>query len=206
MWNISLVMPTLTFFCFHFSHSKFIWGYCQHFDSHCKHLDSNRIFYYSLGSQLTLFRPTKKLNLPLPFQCIIAHRGRLLGQSVWVIFKPWTKSKDTFWSHLSKCYNLPNFSKGLKTVFSNISWSILWLIVLILLGVHLLYSKQKLFFLHYPQRIRKRQYKSRDEFKADIEAIVGNSTLYNGAKSPLTMIAQNMLSFCEKKMAEVSYL
>ncbi|KAJ8028294.1 Transcription initiation factor TFIID subunit 1 [Holothuria leucospilota] len=52
------------------------------------------------------------------------------------------------------------------------------------------------------ERIRKRQYKSRDEFKADIEAIVGNSTLYNGAKSPLTMIAQNMLSFCEKKMTE----
>ncbi|PIK49714.1 putative transcription initiation factor TFIID subunit 1 [Apostichopus japonicus] len=52
------------------------------------------------------------------------------------------------------------------------------------------------------ERIRRRQYKSRDDFKGDIESIVRNSTLYNGAKSPLTMIASNMLSFCEKKMAE----
>lgn len=52
------------------------------------------------------------------------------------------------------------------------------------------------------ESIRKRAYKSRDDFKGDIEAIVKNSTLYNGAKSPLTMIAQNMLAFCEKKMAE----
>lgn len=58
-------------------------------------------------------------------------------------------------------------------------------------------------FIGFLQRIRRRQYKSRDDFKGDIESIVRNSTLYNGAKSPLTMIASNMLSFCEKKMAEV---
>ena len=61
-----------------------------------------------------------------------------------------------------------------------------------------------LFFLM--QRVRARKYQSRDDFQKDVQQIVDNSTTYNGAKSALTMTAQNMLLVCKKKFLEVCIL
>ncbi|KAI8483835.1 Transcription initiation factor TFIID subunit 1 [Branchiostoma belcheri] len=52
------------------------------------------------------------------------------------------------------------------------------------------------------EKLRQRQYHSRLDFVEDVKLIVHNSTLYNGAKSPLTQIAQDMLGVCEKRVAE----
>ncbi|XP_071504650.1 transcription initiation factor TFIID subunit 1-like [Diadema antillarum] len=50
--------------------------------------------------------------------------------------------------------------------------------------------------------IRKHRYASREQFQTDVMQIVDNSILYNGAKSPLTMVARNMLLLTQKEMEE----
>ncbi|XP_001845437.2 transcription initiation factor TFIID subunit 1 isoform X1 [Culex quinquefasciatus] len=50
--------------------------------------------------------------------------------------------------------------------------------------------------------IRQKKYQTRDEFIADVNQIVENSSLYNGAKSSLTIAAQRMLQKCKDRMAE----
>ncbi|XP_058465400.1 transcription initiation factor TFIID subunit 1 isoform X2 [Malaya genurostris] len=52
------------------------------------------------------------------------------------------------------------------------------------------------------ERIRQKKYQTRDEFIADINQIVENSSLYNGAKSSLTSAAQRMLQKCKDRMQE----
>ncbi|CAH1267254.1 TAF1 [Branchiostoma lanceolatum] len=52
------------------------------------------------------------------------------------------------------------------------------------------------------EKLRQRNYHSRLDFVEDVKLIVHNSTLYNGAKSPLTQIAADMLGVCEKRVAE----
>uniref|UniRef100_A0A8B9RJ71 Transcription initiation factor TFIID subunit n=1 Tax=Astyanax mexicanus TaxID=7994 RepID=A0A8B9RJ71_ASTMX len=50
--------------------------------------------------------------------------------------------------------------------------------------------------------VRKRLYPSRDEFRESVELIVKNSATYNGAKHPLTQVAQAMLDLCDEKLKE----
>ncbi|KAL1456949.1 hypothetical protein WDU94_001632 [Cyamophila willieti] len=46
------------------------------------------------------------------------------------------------------------------------------------------------------ENLRSKKYQSREEFLADVNQIVENSTLYNGAKSILTDAARKMLTLC----------
>ncbi|XP_004536590.1 transcription initiation factor TFIID subunit 1 isoform X1 [Ceratitis capitata] len=50
--------------------------------------------------------------------------------------------------------------------------------------------------------IRQRRYHNREEFLADLNQIVENSTLYNGARSSFTVAAQRMLQSCFDLLAE----
>ncbi|XP_067618163.1 transcription initiation factor TFIID subunit 1 isoform X3 [Eurosta solidaginis] len=50
--------------------------------------------------------------------------------------------------------------------------------------------------------IRQRRYHNREEFLADLNQIVENSTLYNGAHSSFTVAAQRMLQSCFELLAE----
>ncbi|GBP21203.1 Transcription initiation factor TFIID subunit 1 [Eumeta japonica] len=50
--------------------------------------------------------------------------------------------------------------------------------------------------------LRQKHYQSREEFLADVNQIVENSTLYNGATSSLTVAAQRMLQRCVEKLAD----
>ncbi|KAJ0177252.1 hypothetical protein K1T71_007261 [Dendrolimus kikuchii] len=50
--------------------------------------------------------------------------------------------------------------------------------------------------------LRQKHYQSREEFLADVNQIVENSTLYNGPTSALTVAAQRMLQRCVEKLAE----
>ncbi|XP_053696319.1 transcription initiation factor TFIID subunit 1 isoform X2 [Sabethes cyaneus] len=52
------------------------------------------------------------------------------------------------------------------------------------------------------ERIRQKKYQTREEFITDVNQIVENSSLYNGAKSSLTMAAQRMLQKCKDRMQE----
>uniref|UniRef100_A0A182VQB5 Transcription initiation factor TFIID subunit 1 n=1 Tax=Anopheles minimus TaxID=112268 RepID=A0A182VQB5_9DIPT len=50
--------------------------------------------------------------------------------------------------------------------------------------------------------IRQKKYQTREEFLTDIKQIVENSSLYNGAKSSLTVAAQRMLQKCKERVQE----
>ncbi|XP_013199879.1 transcription initiation factor TFIID subunit 1 isoform X2 [Amyelois transitella] len=50
--------------------------------------------------------------------------------------------------------------------------------------------------------LRQKHYQSREDFLADVNQIVENSTLYNGATSSLTVAAHRMLQRCVEKLAE----
>ncbi|XP_050517356.1 transcription initiation factor TFIID subunit 1 isoform X2 [Diabrotica virgifera virgifera] len=50
--------------------------------------------------------------------------------------------------------------------------------------------------------LRQKKYQSREEFLADVNQIVENSSLYNGPKSSLTIAAQRMLSKCVERLGE----
>ncbi|XP_049868741.1 transcription initiation factor TFIID subunit 1 isoform X3 [Pectinophora gossypiella] len=50
--------------------------------------------------------------------------------------------------------------------------------------------------------LRQKRYQSREDFLADVNQIVENSTLYNGLNSSLTVAAQRMLQRCVDKLAE----
>ncbi|XP_059046992.1 transcription initiation factor TFIID subunit 1 isoform X1 [Achroia grisella] len=50
--------------------------------------------------------------------------------------------------------------------------------------------------------LRQKHYQSREDFLADVNQIVENSTLYNGTTSSLTVAAQRMLQRCVEKLAE----
>ncbi|XP_063911046.1 transcription initiation factor TFIID subunit 1 isoform X2 [Zophobas morio] len=52
------------------------------------------------------------------------------------------------------------------------------------------------------ENLRQKKYQSREEFLADVNQIVENSTLYNGAKSSLTVAAQRMLNKCVERLGE----
>lgn len=52
------------------------------------------------------------------------------------------------------------------------------------------------------ENLRQKKYQSREEFLADVNQIVENSTLYNGAKSSLTIAAQRMLNRCVERLGE----
>ncbi|GJQ86655.1 Taf1, partial [Trypoxylus dichotomus] len=52
------------------------------------------------------------------------------------------------------------------------------------------------------ENLRQKKYQSREEFLADVNQIVENSTLYNGPKSSLTVAAQRMLQKCVERLAE----
>ncbi|XP_075228523.1 TATA-box binding protein associated factor 1 isoform X4 [Lycorma delicatula] len=52
------------------------------------------------------------------------------------------------------------------------------------------------------ENLRQKKYQSREEFLADVNQIVENSTLYNGAKSSLTVAARRMLSLCVERLGE----
>lgn len=52
------------------------------------------------------------------------------------------------------------------------------------------------------ENLRQRRYQSREEFLADVNQIVENSSLYNGSKSSLTLAAQKMLQKCVERLAE----
>lgn len=52
------------------------------------------------------------------------------------------------------------------------------------------------------ENLRQKKYQSREEFLADINQVVENSTLYNGPKSSLTIAAQRMLNKCVERLAE----
>ncbi|XP_056266046.1 transcription initiation factor TFIID subunit 1 [Pseudoliparis swirei] len=52
------------------------------------------------------------------------------------------------------------------------------------------------------ENVRKRLYPSRDEFREAVEVIVKNSATYNGAKHPITQVAQSMLDLCDNKLKE----
>lgn len=53
------------------------------------------------------------------------------------------------------------------------------------------------------ENLRQKKYQSREEFLSDVNQIVENSTLYNGAKNNLTMAAHNMLQKCVTRFAEM---
>ncbi|XP_053671796.1 transcription initiation factor TFIID subunit 1 [Anopheles nili] len=50
--------------------------------------------------------------------------------------------------------------------------------------------------------IRQKKYQTREEFLVDINQIVENSSMYNGAKSSLTVAAQRMLQKCKERVQE----
>lgn len=52
------------------------------------------------------------------------------------------------------------------------------------------------------ENVRKRLYPSREEFREAVELIVKNSATYNGAKHPITQVAQSMLDLCDAKLKE----
>ncbi|XP_052869820.1 transcription initiation factor TFIID subunit 1 [Anopheles cruzii] len=52
------------------------------------------------------------------------------------------------------------------------------------------------------EHIRQKKYQTRDEFLADVNQIVENSALYNGAKSSLTVAAQRMVQKCKERLQE----
>ncbi|XP_059612108.1 transcription initiation factor TFIID subunit 1 isoform X2 [Phlebotomus argentipes] len=52
------------------------------------------------------------------------------------------------------------------------------------------------------ENLRQKRYQSREEFLADVNQIVENSTVYNGPKNLLTIAAQRMLQKCVDKLAE----
>ncbi|XP_056909666.1 transcription initiation factor TFIID subunit 1 isoform X8 [Takifugu flavidus] len=52
------------------------------------------------------------------------------------------------------------------------------------------------------ENVRKRLYPSREEFREAVELIVKNSATYNGAKHPITQVAQSMLDLCDTKLKE----
>ncbi|XP_047235418.1 transcription initiation factor TFIID subunit 1 isoform X4 [Girardinichthys multiradiatus] len=52
------------------------------------------------------------------------------------------------------------------------------------------------------ENVRKRMYPSREEFREAVELIVKNSATYNGAKHPITQVAQSMLDLCDAKLKE----
>uniref|UniRef100_A0A8C5B3X5 Transcription initiation factor TFIID subunit n=1 Tax=Gadus morhua TaxID=8049 RepID=A0A8C5B3X5_GADMO len=52
------------------------------------------------------------------------------------------------------------------------------------------------------ENVRKRMYPSRDDFRESVEVIVKNSATYNGAKHPITQVAQSMLDLCDTKLKE----
>ncbi|XP_063750830.1 transcription initiation factor TFIID subunit 1 isoform X2 [Eleginops maclovinus] len=52
------------------------------------------------------------------------------------------------------------------------------------------------------ENVRKRLYPSREEFREAVEVIVKNSATYNGAKHPITQVAQSMLDLCDAKLKE----
>ncbi|KYN01312.1 Transcription initiation factor TFIID subunit 1 [Cyphomyrmex costatus] len=52
------------------------------------------------------------------------------------------------------------------------------------------------------ENLRLKKYQNREEFLADVNQIVENSTLYNGAKSSLTVAAKRMLDTCVERLGE----
>jgi transcription initiation factor TFIID subunit 1 len=52
------------------------------------------------------------------------------------------------------------------------------------------------------ESLRQRKYHSREEFLNDVNQIVENSSLYNGANNQLTMASQRMLQKCVDRLAE----
>lgn len=52
------------------------------------------------------------------------------------------------------------------------------------------------------ENLRQKKYQSREEFLADVNQIVENSSLYNGPKSSFTVAAQRMLQKCVDRLAE----
>lgn len=52
------------------------------------------------------------------------------------------------------------------------------------------------------ENLRQNKYQSREDFLADVNQIVENCSLYNGAKSPLTAASQRMLQKCVECLAE----
>uniref|UniRef100_A0A1B6CHJ8 Bromo domain-containing protein n=2 Tax=Clastoptera arizonana TaxID=38151 RepID=A0A1B6CHJ8_9HEMI len=52
------------------------------------------------------------------------------------------------------------------------------------------------------ENLRQKKYQSREEFLADVNQIVENSTLYNGGKSSLTLAARKMLELCVERLAD----
>ncbi|GAB0087540.1 Transcription initiation factor TFIID subunit [Sergentomyia squamirostris] len=52
------------------------------------------------------------------------------------------------------------------------------------------------------ESLRQKRYQSREEFLADVNQIVENSTVYNGPKNLLTIAAQRMLQKCVDRLAE----
>uniref|UniRef100_A0A671L5N8 Transcription initiation factor TFIID subunit n=1 Tax=Sinocyclocheilus anshuiensis TaxID=1608454 RepID=A0A671L5N8_9TELE len=52
------------------------------------------------------------------------------------------------------------------------------------------------------ENVRKRMYPSREEFRESVELIFKNSSTYNGAKHPLTLVSQAMLNLCDEKLKE----
>ncbi|KAM9781689.1 transcription initiation factor TFIID subunit 1 isoform 2-T2 [Syngnathus typhle] len=52
------------------------------------------------------------------------------------------------------------------------------------------------------ENVRKRMYPSREEFREAVELIFKNSGTYNGAKHPITQVAQSMLDLCDTKLKE----
>uniref|UniRef100_A0A1B6IXS7 Bromo domain-containing protein n=3 Tax=Homalodisca TaxID=139475 RepID=A0A1B6IXS7_9HEMI len=52
------------------------------------------------------------------------------------------------------------------------------------------------------ENLRQKKYQSREEFLTDVNQIVENSTIYNGAKSSLTVAARRMLGVCGERLAE----
>lgn len=52
------------------------------------------------------------------------------------------------------------------------------------------------------ENLRSKKYQSREEFLADVNQIVENSTLYNGSKSSLTVAAKRMLETCVERLGE----
>ncbi|CAH1113327.1 unnamed protein product [Psylliodes chrysocephalus] len=52
------------------------------------------------------------------------------------------------------------------------------------------------------ENLRQKKYQSREEFLADVNQIIENSSLYNGAKSSLTVAAQRMMTKCVERLGE----
>lgn len=52
------------------------------------------------------------------------------------------------------------------------------------------------------ENLRQKKYQSREEFLADVNQIVENSNLYNGARSSLSVAAKRMLETCVESLGE----